>query len=86
MTGSRGAGADDEGKKGGNGQPEKDAPRSGRAAWTLAERGEGDGPVKVEDPPPFKGMFSRWKNVYLAVFVSQAVFMILLAILGEVVS
>jgi len=71
---------------GGEGGNTDTAPKGGRAAWTLAERGEGDGPVKVEDPPPFKGMFSTWKNVYLAVFVSQAVFMILLAILGEVVS
>jgi len=65
---------------------DKDETKAGRAAWTLAERGEGDGPVKVEDPPPFKGFFASWKNVYLTVFVSQAVFMILLAILGEVVS
>jgi len=81
MSAASGSGdGGDEGGKANNG------PSGGRAAWTLAERGEGDGPVKVEDPPPFKGFFSSWKNVYLFVFVSQAVFMILLAILGEVVS
>lgn len=52
---------------------------------TLAERGEaGQGPAESESPPPFGGWLGRWRNVYAFVFVSQVVFVALLAVFAEV--